>query len=84
MLRAGSDYCVTIKYELPTTFVSLRTDVAECSVLSGIIGRVHVIQLSCKSMNPINTRLVTTTIGQLHATTVQVHATIGRVLGMIG
>jgi hypothetical protein len=77
MLRARSDYCVTIKYELPTTFVSLGTDVVECSVLSGIIGRVLVIQLSCKSMNPINTGSVPTTTGRVHATTVRVHATIG-------
>jgi hypothetical protein len=33
-----SDYCVTIKNELPATFVSLGSEVAECSVLSGRIG----------------------------------------------
>jgi hypothetical protein len=37
-----SDYCVTIKNELPTTFAPLGSEVAECSVLSGIIGRVPV------------------------------------------
>jgi hypothetical protein len=37
-----SDYCVTIKNELLATFVSLGSEVAECSILSGIIGRVPV------------------------------------------
>jgi hypothetical protein len=37
-----SDYCVTIKNELPTTFVSLGSEVVECSVFSRIIGRVPV------------------------------------------
>jgi hypothetical protein len=32
-----SDYCVTIKNELPVTFASLESEVAECSVLSRII-----------------------------------------------
>jgi hypothetical protein len=35
-------------------------------------------------MNPINTGLVTTTIGQMHATTVQVPGTVGQVTGTIG
>jgi hypothetical protein len=33
-----SDYCVTIKNELLTTFTSLEIEVPECFVLSGIIG----------------------------------------------
>jgi hypothetical protein len=33
-----SDYCVIIKNELPMAFVSLGSEVAKCSVLSGIIG----------------------------------------------
>jgi hypothetical protein len=37
-----SDYCVTINNELPTTFVSLVSEVIECSILSGRIGRVLV------------------------------------------
>jgi hypothetical protein len=37
-----SDYCVTIKNELPVTFASLGIEVAKCSVLFGIIGRVPV------------------------------------------
>jgi hypothetical protein len=37
-----SDYCVTIKNELPVTFASLGSEVDECSILSGIIGRVLV------------------------------------------
>jgi hypothetical protein len=36
------DYCVTIKNELPMTFVSLGIEVDECSVLFGIIGRVSM------------------------------------------
>jgi hypothetical protein len=35
-----SNYCVTIKNELPMTFVSLGSEVAECSILSGRISRV--------------------------------------------
>jgi hypothetical protein len=35
-----SDYCVTIKNELPMAFASLGSEVAEGSVLSRIIGRV--------------------------------------------
>jgi hypothetical protein len=37
-----SDYCVTIKNGLLMTFASLGSEVAECSVLFGIIGRVPV------------------------------------------
>jgi hypothetical protein len=37
-----SDYCVTIKNELPMTFGSLGSEVVECFILSGIIGRVPV------------------------------------------
>jgi hypothetical protein len=37
-----SDYCVTIKNELCATFASLGIEVVECSILSGIIGRVPV------------------------------------------
>jgi hypothetical protein len=33
-----SDYCVTIKNELPAIFASLGIEVAECSILSEIIG----------------------------------------------
>jgi hypothetical protein len=33
-----SDYCVTIKNELPATFTTLGSEVAECYILSGIIG----------------------------------------------
>jgi hypothetical protein len=33
-----SDYCVSIKNELPATFGSLEIEVTECSVLPGIIG----------------------------------------------
>jgi hypothetical protein len=36
-----SNYCVTIK-ELPAPFASLGSEVAECSILSGIIGQVFV------------------------------------------
>jgi hypothetical protein len=35
-----SDYFVTIKNELSVIFTSLGIKVVECSVLSGIIGRV--------------------------------------------
>jgi hypothetical protein len=78
-----SDYCVTIKNELPATFASLGSD-AKCSILSRIIGRVPVIQSSCKSMNPVNSGSVLATTNQVHATTSWVHAIIGRVPGMIG
>jgi hypothetical protein len=37
-----SDYCVTIKNELCATFESQGSEVAECSSLSRIIGRVPV------------------------------------------
>jgi hypothetical protein len=37
-----SDYCVTIKNELPVTFASLGNEVAECFIISGIVGQVHV------------------------------------------
>jgi DNA polymerase III sliding clamp (beta) subunit (PCNA family) len=37
-----SDYYVTIKNELPAIFASLGIEVAECSILSEIIGRVPV------------------------------------------
>jgi hypothetical protein len=33
-----SDYCVTIKNELPVTFTTLGSEVAKCYVLFGIIG----------------------------------------------
>jgi hypothetical protein len=35
-----SDYCVTMKNDLPVTFASLRSEFAKCFVLSVIIGRV--------------------------------------------
>jgi hypothetical protein len=35
-----SDYCVTIKNELLATFVSLKSKVVGCFILSRIIGRV--------------------------------------------
>jgi hypothetical protein len=37
-----SDYCVTIKNELPVTFASLGSEVAECSIFSRIIDLVTV------------------------------------------
>jgi hypothetical protein len=37
-----SDYCVTIKNKLLVTFASLGSEVAECFILSGIIGRMTV------------------------------------------
>jgi hypothetical protein len=50
-----SDYCVTMKNELPVIFASLGSEDAECSVLSRIIGRVlvnstkfHQVNESCK------------------------------------
>jgi hypothetical protein len=50
-----SDYCVTIKNELHVTFLSLGSEVAKCSILSGRIGRVpvnstewHQVNASCK------------------------------------
>jgi hypothetical protein len=33
-----SDYCVTIKNDLPVTFMSLRSEFDECFILSVIIG----------------------------------------------
>jgi hypothetical protein len=38
LLLISSDYCVTIKNEFSATFASLVIEVAECSVLSRIIG----------------------------------------------
>jgi hypothetical protein len=34
-----SDYCVTMKNDLPAAFASLRSKIPECFVLSLIIGR---------------------------------------------
>jgi hypothetical protein len=43
-----SDYCVTIKNELPTTFASLGIGVVECSVLSGFrIGAYNHLMSAC-------------------------------------
>jgi hypothetical protein len=79
-----SDYCLTIRNKLLATFVSLGSEVDECSILFEIIGRVPVIQSSCNLMNPVNSGSVPANTGRVHATIVRVHATIGRVPVMIG
>jgi hypothetical protein len=79
-----SDYYVTIKNELSATLASLGSEVVECSVLFGIIGRMPVIQPSCKSMNLVNSGSVPATTGRVHATTGRVYATIGRMSETVG